>query len=340
MSNLSKEIKELMMELGVTCLEKKVQQTPAYILYHYNLADISQLSQVEKKAKFLSAYLHKDIIVKKSDIGHFAFAIPNEENTLLNFYDKDFNILFNKNRMKNEIFVGIDDTGKPITVNLENMPHILVAGTTGSGKSVAINNTICSLLRNSEMYDISFYMIDTKRVELSLYKKLGKSICRVATDFQDGIELLSEACEQMEQRYKYMEENGLRKLPDTLGKIVVVIEELGDLMIVSKKAVEKYVVKIAQLGRACGVHFIIATQRPSADVVTGGIKANIGCRLALKTTSMIESRIILDKKGAESLRGKGDGLFKIPTSNEEIHLQCPMITDEQILKTIKNYIGE
>lgn len=341
MEDLSRELKELLLELGVICIGKGVQKTPNYTLYHFNLVDINQFNQIEKKAKFISAYLHKDITVKKSDIGHFALAVPNEKTNIVNFYDNDFNILFGKDKTKNEIFVGVDDNGKPITINIEQMPHILVSGCTGSGKSVAINGIICSLLRNSKPNDIEFVMIDTKRVELSPYRKLkGNAYCDVSTTFQEAIESLDDVCEQIELRYKLMEEHGLRKLPNNFSRIVVVIEELGDLMAVSQKAVEKYIIKIAQLGRACGVHLVIATQRPSSKVVTGEIKANIACRLALQTTSMLESRIILDHNGAEALRGKGDAILKLPTSSTEIHLQCPMITDEQILKTIENYIGD
>ena len=340
MSNLSKEIKELFLELGMPCIEKEVQTSPSYIMYHYNLADISQLNQVEKKVKFISAYLHKDIIVKKSSIGHFALAIPNEEKALVDFYDKELNILFGKEKTKNKILIGIDDSGAPVMVGIDELPHLLIAGCTGSGKSVALNSIICSLLRNSEPYELEFMMIDTKRVELSPYRKLTNQHCTVATDLADAIELLGQACEHLEMRYKYMEGRGLRKIPEEFTRIIVVVEELGDLMDMGCKSVETYLKKIARLGRACGVHLIIATQRPSAKVVTGEIKANIGCRLALQTTSMLESRIILDHNGAESLKGKGDAILKLPTGTDEIHLQCPMITDEQILKTIQNYIGD
>lgn len=341
MSNLSKEIKELFLELGMPCIEKEVSNSPSYTMFHYNLADISQLNQVEKKVKFLSAYLHKDIIVKKSNIAHFALAIPNEEKALVDFYDKEFNFIFGKSKTRNNIFVGIDDSGAPVMVSLDEMPHLLIAGCSGSGKSVALNSVLCSLLRNSKPEEIEFVMIDTKRVELSPYGELADRVyCDVAKDFQEAMEALEDVCEQITERYLYMEELKLRKIPKEFSRIIVVVEELGDLMDISNKAVEKYLKKIARLGRACGVHLIIATQRPSSKVVTGEIKANIGCRLALQTTSMLESRIILDHNGAETLKGKGDAILKLPTGTDEIHLQCPMITDEQILKTIKNYIGE
>lgn len=341
MSNLSKEIKELFLELGMPCIEKEVSNSPSYTMFHYNLADISQLNQVEKKVKFISAYLHKDIIVKKSSIGHFALAIPNDVKEIVDFYNKDFDILFGKEKTKNKAFVGVDDSGKPVMVGLDEMPHLLIAGCSGSGKSVALNGIICSIIRNSEPEDIEFVMIDTKRVELSQYRALEERVfCEIATNSQEAIESLESVCEEIDERYQMLESMGLRKIPNEFSRVVVVIEELGDLMDASKNVIEKYLKKIARLGRACGVHLIIATQRPSAKVVTGEIKANIGCRIALQTTSMLESRIILDHNGAETLKGKGDAILKLPTGTDEIHLQCPMITDEQILKTIKNYIGD
>ena len=138
---------------------------------------------------------------------------------------------------------------------------------------------------------------------------------------------------------RYYGDNGVKEyLTDfTKSYYQKLVEEIKEFGLI---ALEKYLKKIARLGRACGVHLIIATQRPSAKVVTGEIKANIGCRIALQTTSMLESRIILDRNGAETLKGKGDAILKLPTGTDEIHLQCPMITDEQILKTIKNYIGD
>lgn len=338
--NLGNNIRELMTELGVPCIQKDVQESPSYITFHYNLIDINQLGQVEKKIKFLSAFIHKDITYKKSDKFHFALAVPKEGRNKVDFYDKKFDNLFDRENKMYDMFVGVDDNGNPVTINIDDMPHILVAGTTGSGKSVAINTLICSLLRNSNSLRIDFVMIDTKRVELSLYRELTEDLCQVATDFNEAIQLLDGVCDHIDLVYKFMEEKKLKKSPPEFGKKVVVIEELNDLMIVSKKAVEKYIVKIAQLGRACGVHLIIATQRPAVETVTGAIKANIGCRLALQTTSSVDSRNILGHKGAESLRGKGDGLLKLPTTADEIHIQCPFITDEEINKTIKDFLEE
>ena len=247
-------------------------------------------------------------------------------------------VLPNGNSRTEKIFAGVDvDNGQTIILDLDEMPHILLAGTTGSGKSVALNSIICSLLKTCPAYTIKFTMIDTKRVELSPYKFLGKDFCTVATDSTTAIELLENMCETIDNRYKLMEKNRWRKLPDMYYREVVVIEELGDLMYDSKKEVEQYIIKIARLGRACGVHLIVATQRPTVNIVTGEIKANIGCRFALQTTSYVDSINILGHSGAEQLKGKGDCLLKLPTQSKEIHIQCPYIDDDDIDRIIKNY---
>lgn len=330
---LSMDIRKLMTELGVPCIEKDIQESPTYITYHYNLVDKSMFGQVEKKVKFLSAFLHQDITYSQSKVAHFALMIPKDGNDTIEFGSPRFAKLFNIEEPSLNLFVGVDDSNCPVVINLEEMPHILVAGTTGSGKSVLINSIICSILKNSN--NISLTLIDTKRVELCQYRDLD-FIANVATTFEDAIQELEAECDYIDTIYEQMEKNRWRKLPKDCSRHIVVIEELNDLMMVSKKAVEQYIVKIAQLGRAAGVHLVIATQRPTVSTVTGNIKANIGCRIALQTTSITDSKVILDHGGAEQLKGKGDALLKLPTLQKEIHIQCPLITDEDI----ENIISE
>ena len=334
---MEREIKELLYELGIPVIQRARKESPNCISLHYDLVKIDQLSQLEKKVKFLSAYLHKDIVYQRSDIAHFSLRLPKEKE-IVGFYDDKYNYVFNKKIVKElDLFMGVDNDNTPRVFNLDDMPHILISGTTGSGKSVMLNSLICSILRNSNKNNKpTFTMIDTKRVELSQYKKLG-SDCKIATTPIKAIELLEEACFRIESRYELMEKNGWRTIPDNHFRHIVIIEELGDLMLSSKGSVERYIVKIAQLGRACGVHLIIATQRPTVNVVTGAIKANIGCRIALQTTSAIDSRNILGHNGAEKLRGKGDCLLKLPNQSNEIHLQCPYISSLDIERAIKEF---
>ena len=330
---MEQEIKNLLYKLGVLVFSKKTQKSPNYITYHYELADIRQLNVIQKQIKTLSSILHTNITLKSSDVSHFALSIPQKETTKVLLQNKKFNNLFKGSL---EIFAGVDENNKPLMLNLEDLPHILIAGTTGSGKSIMINSIICSLLKQKN-YHINFSMIDTKRVELSPYKKLGDDWCSVSTEPNLAIEQLKILCEKLDSRYYLMEQNGWRKIPENHYREIVIIEELGDLMSVSKGLVEKYIVKIAQLGRACGMHLIIATQRPTVDVVTGAIKANIGCRFALQTTSAIDSRNILGHNGAEKLRGRGDCLLKLPNNSEEVHIQCPFVSNQDILDIISDF---
>lgn len=323
---MEQEIKRLFFELGIPIFLKKTQEAPNCFTYHYNIGDINSLKQVESKAKIVSTYLNTNIVYKGSNCAHFALSIPKTSTTNVDLQDNKFANLFDGSF---KILAGVDDNNEPLSINLNDVPHILVAGTTGSGKSVLINSIICSLLKQKN-YKINFTMIDTKKVELSPYKQLGVDWCSVSTTSNDAIEKLNEICEDLEARYSLMESNGWRRLPDEYFREIVVIEELGDLMLVSKGVVEKFIVRLAQLGRACGIHLIIATQRPTVDVVTGAIKANIGCRFALQTTSAVDSRNILGHNGAEKLRGSGDCLLKLPDRPDEIHLQCPYVSDEDI----------
>ena len=334
---MEQEIRGLFFELGMPVIQKSIQVSPRYTTIHYNLVHLNQYNDVPKKTKFISAYIHKDILVQKSKIAHFSIQIPNDNSRDVNFYGEHYSRAVDIGIVKDRsIFAGVNDCNEPLFIDLDSLPHILVAGTTGSGKSVMMNNIICCLLRNSKDIKPTFYMIDTKRVELSLYRNIPN--CCMVTELEDAIELLDDICETIDSRYKIMEMNSWKKMPDYISRIVVVIEEFGDLMSIGKKAAEQYIVKIARLGRACGVHLIISTQRPTTDIVTGEIKANIGCRFALQTASAIDSRNILGHNGAERLNGGGDCLLKLPTQADEIHIQCPNISNDDIDRCIKEFM--
>lgn len=332
---MEQEIKKLFYELGIVVYLVDKKQSLSHTTLYFNVDSIKQLCQIEKSTKLISTFLRKDIKLKQSSISHFAISIPNNKSENVNLCDKKYNKIFTSDN-KLKIFAGINEDGDSICISLDEIPHILIAGTTGSGKSVMINGIICGLLKQKS-YNFHLTMIDTKRVELSPYKKLGSEWCSVSTNPIDAVEILKNLCDDLEVRYEIMEENGWRKIPEHYYKEIVIIEELGDLMMTSKGVVEKYIVKLAQLGRACGMHLIIATQRPTVDVVTGSIKANIDCRFALKTTSGIDSRNILGHNGAEKLRGSGDCLLKLPNKADEIHIQCPFVSDDNILKIIKEF---
>lgn len=308
-----------------------------------NKEKFNLIKDLRQKIKFISQYEQIELDITTGDKTDFIITyIHNIKNNIINFDDKKYDFL--KNIVKPEdIFFGLDAEGIPRVYNLVDMPHILIAGATGSGKSVMINNIICSLIKYCEPYrKPNFYMIDTKQVELSPYKKLKKAknspnLKRVATNVEDALDLLYSITCLIQAKYEVMQENNQKTIGYYMPKDVVIIDELADLMISSKKEVEEYIVKIAQLGRACGVHLIIATQNPVVKVLTGLIKANLSCRIALKTASSIESRNILDHNGAELLNGNGDFLLKLPSQQSEIKLQCPYVSIECINNIINEY---
>lgn len=240
-----------------------------------------------------------------------------------------------------EMFIGMDAHGKPISVDLSKLPHMLISGTTGSGKSFALNTMLITLLLKYTPNQLKLILIDPKKVEFSVYEGIPHLSQPVVTDPNESIEALSALVRVMDERFTKLQKHHARNInefnikADTNAKkvmpyIVVIIDELSDLMMIAGKEAESQIIKIAQKARACGIHLILATQRPSADVVTGLMKANIPSRLALKTASRIDSNIILDKNGAEFLLGKGDALLKIPESDNVTRIQIPAVQMETI----------
>ena len=240
--------------------------------------------------------------------------------------------------------LGKDISGKTMVADLGKMPHMLIAGATGSGKSVCINDIIVSMVYKSSPADVRMVLIDPKMVELSVYASLPHLLIPVVTDPKKAAGALRWAVNEMMQRYKRFSEAGVRdlskfndmqELPENrLPKIVVIIDELADLMLVAPDEVEDSICRIAQLGRASGIHLIVATQRPSADVITGLIKANIPSRCAFAVSSGIDSRIILDSTGAEKLLGRGDMLFHPNGAGKPTRLQAAFVSDEEVERVV------
>lgn len=242
--------------------------------------------------------------------------LPNDKRdvVLLNgLFDKP---VFKKSDDKLGVALGVDIKGDPVVVDISKMPHLLVAGTTGSGKSVAINTFIVSLLKRLTPEEVRFLMIDPKMLELSVYNDIPHLLTPVITDPEKAIHALKWAVSEMESRYGKMTTVGVRNITgyneavaEKLPYIVVVIDEVADLMMVAGKEIEGMVQRLAQMARAAGIHVIMATQRPSVDVITGTIKANFPTRISFQVTSKFDSRTILGEQGAEQLLGKGDMLF-------------------------------
>ena len=251
-------------------------------------------------------------------------------------------------KSKLALALGRDVSGDPMAIDLEKMPHLLIAGSTGSGKSVCINSTICSFLFNNSPRDLRLLLVDPKRVELTNYNGIPHLLSPVITEVDKTVSALKWAVWEMERRYKMFSESGKRNIvaynaaPGPEGKlpyIVIVIDELADLMATSAKEVEGSIVRLAQMARATGMHLVIATQRPSVDVLTGLIKANITSRIAFATASQVDSRTILDLSGAEKLLGNGDMLFIGSGINKPKRVQGCFISDREIEELIK-YLEE
>lgn len=232
--------------------------------------------------------------------------------------------------------VGVNVEGQAVMANLSKMPHLLVAGTTGSGKSSFINATLVSLLQ-TDPERVKLLLIDPKMVELTPYDGVAHLLRRpVITETDEAVDALADLVEEMEDRYEAMREARVRSI-DTLDYpyIVVVVDELADLMMQAKDEVETSIVRLAQKARAAGIHLVLATQRPSVDVVTGLIKANVPSRLAFATSSHVDSRVVLDESGADQLLGMGDGLFKPVGVRKAIRIQGAYVSDEEIAAAVQ-----
>ncbi len=250
-----------------------------------------------------------------------------------------------------KIGLGQDVSGRPVAASLARMPHLLIAGATGSGKSVCVNAIICSLLFQYTPDDLRFIMVDPKRVELTVYNGIPHLIDNVITDVETVIAVLGWAVREMETRYKRLEKAGVRHIEGYNARMVtegrpkmpytvIVIDELADIMLMSPDEVEKLLVRLAQMARAVGIHLVLATQRPSVNVVTGLIKANFPSRIAFAVTSQVDSRVILDTPGAEKLLGRGDMLFMRPDSSKLARLQGAFVSDAEVHRLVRYWRGQ
>ncbi len=276
--------------------------------------------------------------------------VPNRAVTTVSLREVIDSSEFNSAKSKSTFAVGKDIGGTCIVGNIAKLPHMLIAGTTGSGKSVCMNSIIISLLYKASPEDVKLIMIDPKMVELGIYNSIPHLLIPVVTDPKKAAGSLQWAVTEMMRRYKAMSDAGVRDLEAyntimehedgrKIPQVVVIIDELADLMLVAAKEVEESICRIAQMGRASGIHLIIATQRPSADVITGLMKANIPSRIAFAVASAMESRIILDTQGAEKLVGKGDMLFAPIGSGKPLRVQGCFVTDTEV-EAVANYVKD
>jgi S-DNA-T family DNA segregation ATPase FtsK/SpoIIIE len=278
--------------------------------------------------------------------GFVGVEVPNAEVSLVALRDVMQSTVFQKLDSSLRLGLGRDVSGRPAVADLAQMPHLLIAGTTGSGKSVCINAIIASLLLKNTPDDLRVVMIDPKRVELTNYNGIPHLLAPVVVDLDRVVPALQWISREMDERYRRFSKNGVRNIEDfnvrmkqigqkTLPYLVLIVDELADLMMLAPDETERVLTRLAQLARATGIHLVIATQRPSVDVVTGLIKANFPSRIAFAVASSIDSRVILDQPGAERLLGRGDMLFQPPDAASPRRLQGVYVSEPELARLIR-----
>lgn len=265
--------------------------------------------------------------------------------------------IMQQNRSKLAVALGKDVAGKPVVADISKMPHVLIAGATGSGKSVLINSMIASVLFRAAPTEVKFILVDPKRVELSEYNNIPHLLTPVIVDLEKILSSLKWAMAEMDRRYKLFAQSGVRNISGynemagftSLPYILIIIDELADLMSFAPVEIEDAICRLAQMARATGIHLVVATQRPSVDVITGLIKANITCRIAFNVASMVDSKVIIDQPGAEKLLGRGDMLYLPPDYPKPARIQGVYVSDSELDKLIEylkatgvqpEYVGE
>ncbi|MCF6097432.1 DNA translocase FtsK [Thermovorax subterraneus] len=267
--------------------------------------------------------------------------VPNKEVLKVYFREIIESAEFKNSSSKLTVALGKDIAGKPVVADLAEMPHLLIAGATGSGKSVCINTIITSILYKASPNEVKLLLIDPKVVELTTYNGIPHLIAPVVTDAKKAASALNWMVSEMERRYKLFAKEGVREInrfnevsQEKLPKVLVIIDELADLMMVSPREVEESICRLAQMARAAGIHLVVATQRPSVDVITGLIKANIPSRISFAVSSQVDSRTILDMAGAEKLLGKGDMLFFPVGAAKPMRIQGAFLSEKEVEKVV------
>ncbi len=338
-------LEKILLDFGVDGKIKKVSHGPVVTLNEFEPAAGVKVSKIINLSDDIARNTSSEsarisTIPGQNTIG---IELPNlsRENVYLSEILNNQN--FKKKDIKLPIALGKNISGTPIIGDLASMPHLLIAGTTGSGKSVCINTIILSLLYRHTPEKCKFILIDPKMLELSTYEGIPHLLCPVITEAKKAASVLGWVVKEMESRYRLMTKEGVRNIDSYNDKhklpmpyIVVVVDEMSDLMLVAGKEIENYIQKLSQMARAAGIHIIMATQRPSVDVITGTIKANFPTRISFQVTSKIDSRTILGEQGAEQLLGKGDMLY-MSSANKIIRIHAPFVSDIEIEK-INNFL--
>ena len=339
-SNNPEFLEKILLDFGVNGKIKKVSHGPVVTLNEFEPAAGVKVSKIINLSDDIARNTKSESARISTIPGSNTIGIELPNNSRENVYLSEIlsNSDFKKRDIKLPIALGKSISGFPIVGDLSSMPHLLIAGTTGSGKSVCINTIILSLLYRHTPDKCKFILIDPKMLELSAYEGIPHLLCPVITEAKKAASVLGWVVKEMESRYRLMTKEGVRNIDGYNSKhklpmpyIVVVVDEMSDLMLVAGKEIENYIQKLSQMARAAGIHIIMATQRPSVDVITGTIKANFPTRISFQVTSKIDSRTILGEQGAEQLLGKGDMLY-MSSANRIVRIHAPFVSDSEIEK--------
>ena len=344
LKNTAARLQKTLYSFGVSAKVENVTVGPAITRYELKPAEGVRVSKIANLADDIALNLAAETIRIEAPIpGKQAVGIevPNKEKEMVGLREVIESDEFKNNKSKLSVALGKDVAGSPVIANIAKMPHVLIAGSTGSGKSVCINTIITSIVYNAKPSEVKLVMVDPKVVELSVYNGIPHLLIPVVTDPKKAAGALAWAVQEMDNRYNLFAEKGVRDLAgynkalesENMGKlpqIVVIVDELADLMMVAAKDVEESICRLAQKARAAGMHLVIATQRPSVDVITGLIKANVPSRIAFAVSSQVDSRTILDQVGAEKLLGKGDMLYFPAGAAKPTRVQGAFVSDEEV----------
>ena len=349
LTDTATRLQKTLYSFGVSAKVENVSVGPAITRYELKPAEGVRVSKIANLADDIALNLAAETIRIEAPIpGKQAVGIevPNKEKEVVHFREILDSDEFRKNKSKLTVGLGKDVAGNVQLADIAKMPHVLIAGSTGSGKSVCINTIITSIIYNAKPSEVKFVMVDPKVVELSVYNGIPHLLIPVVTDPRKAAGALAWAVQEMDDRYNKFASKGVRDLKGynkaiekeneagKLPQIVIIIDELADLMMVAKSDVEDAICRLAQKARAAGMHLVIATQRPSVDVITGLIKANVPSRIAFAVSSQVDSRTILDSVGAEKLLGKGDMLFFPAGAPKPSRVQGAFVSDDEVEKIV------
>lgn len=341
-------IEKTLDSFGISAKVSEVSQGPAVTQYALEVATGTKLSKLTALSSDLALALaapHGLIRIEAPIPGRnlVGIELPNRSPEFVPIKKVLESESMKHTKSKLAVALGLDVSGKPLSADITRMPHVLIAGSTGSGKSVCINAFVISILFRASPDEVKFIMVDPKRVELTQYNGIPHLLSPVIVEPKSVVSALKWAMEEMERRYKMFAEVGVRNIEgfhelsgfQNLPYLIILIDELADVMLFAPAEVEDAITRIAQMSRATGIHLVVSTQRPSVDVITGLIKANIPCRIAFSVSSLIDSRVIIDQPGAEKLLGRGDMLYIPPDQAKPTRIQGAYVSDSEINRVLE-----